>query len=381
MIQACDEKGIYSPGLYQVLTNILMKRRTRSIRTFKVILSIGGILLFLAVARVFEWSLLLHEDVVLLKSTPTSSDSTMMMMTTRTSKNSTFHDDANGKRSIPKMHSDGGFILFLHVPKTGGTTIRDAMMTKSDLLVEYHFVSGRKLFNQANIKAMKYLTSPSPSNRNESSQQSRRKTFFLEIHGRDSPNLLELMDTIQTYRDMAHQHNIPIFTFSILREPMAFAISYFNFFYVQRGPNPYFRQVEPNESNLVELNLYNPQCQFLSRGEMSLRLPSSSKAIPTEEECLSVYDALIKQMDWVGTTEQLDGTTLPLLRKVLGSLPASTLSFPSRQVSRQTKNESVAPHELSPTAVGTLRDMSRLDQDLYDKIKDYFSLDRWAVDL
>ena len=295
---------------------------------------------------------------------------------------------------FPKMQPHGGFVLFLHVPKTGGTTIRDALMQYDP--VQYHFVSGRKLFDEAHIKAMKYLSlvssSPSSSNNNK---KKRRRTFFLEIHGRDSPHLLELVDTIEIYRRKAQEHDIPIFVFSMLREPISFALSYFNFFHVQRGPNPYFRQVEPTESNLLEYSLYNPQCLFLARGEMSLRQrppqrqrrrqhhdygDEGEKAMPSVEECRLVQDTLRNHMDWVGITEQLNETTLPLLRRILtvdddpSASSSSIISFPTKRVSHHGRNESLALADVSLSTLTTLQNMSRLDQELYDNIHRTFSI-------
>jgi len=343
----------------------MSKRRRRGPRTIHVVIYSCAVLVVTMAA--FQWSLV--QRVLVVGEAPPSDRPVAQLPL------------------FPKMQPHGGFVLFLHVPKTGGTTIRDALMQYDQ--VQYHFVSGRKLFDEAHIKAMKYLNTVSLSSKNK---KKRRRTFFLEIHGRDSPHLLELVDTIQIYRRMAQEHDVPVFMFSMLREPISFALSYFNFFHVQRGPNPYFRQVEPTETNLLEYSLYNPQCLFLARGEMSLRQRppqqrrrhdygyEEDKVMPSVEECRLVQDALKNHMDWVGVTEQLNQTTLPLLRQILvvGDNPStsssSILSFPTKRVSHRGRNESLALADVSLSTLTTLQNMSRLDQELYDNIQSTVSI-------
>jgi Sulfotransferase family len=348
---------------------MMSKRRRRSPRTILVVAIACSVLVGIMAA--LQWSLVQRVPVATEVPPPPPQRTT------------TISDKAVTRLPlVPKMQPHGGFILFLHVPKTGGTTIRDALMKYDQ--VQYHFVSGRKLFDKAHINAMKYLSMvSSSSSNNKNNDKKRRKTFFLEIHGRDSPHLLELVGTIQIYRRMAQEHDIPIFIFSMLREPISYALSYFNFFHVQRGPNPYFPQVEPTETNLLEYSLYNPQCQFLARGEMSLRQRRrkgvDNKPMPSIEECQLVQDALRNHMDWVGTTEQLNESTLPILRQVLvvGDDPSSShLSFPTKRVSRHGRNESLALADLSFSTLAALQNMSRLDQELYHNIQSTFPLRR-----
>lgn len=259
------------------------------------------------------------------------------------------------------MERKGGFVFFLHVPKTGGSTIRDALKHSPD--VQYYFVSGAKLFEEANRQALHYLRLRT---------KRPRPIFVLELHGRDSPNLLHLVQnsTLQLYRRMARQQNIPVFFFTILREPLSYAVSYFNFFHVQRGPTSYFQQVLPTEANLLELSLYNPQCQFLARGEFSLR--ERIRQRPSVDECQRVKAALLDNMDWVGTTEQLSNETLPLLRHIFRK---DRFEFPSMRVSSKARNESIAISQLSSAAVTTLTQLSDIDAELYQAMQHKYSIE------
>jgi hypothetical protein len=258
----------------------------------------------------------------------------------------------------------GGFIVFIHVPKTGGSTIRLLNATEK---VDYHFVSGLGLYTRMvkdRLIVDRYL-------QKKNGAKTTRKVLFLEIHGRDSPNLLQLRPELLRWKQMASEHNVPTFFFTILREPLPYAVSYFNFFHVQRK-SPYFERVQATEENFLRLSLDNPQCQFLARGEMSLR--ERVKQQPTEIECQNVQTTLLDTMDWVGTTKHLNNETFPLLRRLLN---LEDFRFESRRVAKTGANVAVAKDQLSPTALETIEAKSLLDNQLYEEIPKRYPKSMW----
>jgi hypothetical protein len=282
-------------------------------------------------------------------------------------------DDTNTTLSVrePKMKlpsfETGGFVFFLHVPKTGGSTIRlNLMQQTTQNTIQYHFASGAGLYKESLPTIWHYLSTTT---------KRKRPILFLEVHGRDAPHLLELQATLLKWKRVATKNQIPTFFFTILREPMPYAMSYFNFFHVQRPKktsNKDFPQVAPTEANLLDVTLYNPQCQFLARGEYSLR--QSVKQQPSLEECQHVQKALVETMDWVGTTEGMNVETLVLLKQMLKK---DEKDFAPERVSSKTRNESLSLEQLTPSAISTLESLSTLDATLYDTMRQKFLFSMW----
>jgi hypothetical protein len=113
--------------------------------------------------------------------------------------------------------------------------------------IQYHFASGAGLYKESLPTIWHYLSTTT---------KQKRPILFLEVHGQDAPHLLELQATLLKWKRVATKNQIPTFFFTILREPMPYAMSYFNFFHVQRPKktsNKDFPQVAPAEANLLDV--------------------------------------------------------------------------------------------------------------------------------
>jgi hypothetical protein len=111
----------------------------------------------------------------------------------------------------------------------------------------------------------------------------------------------------------------------------------------------------------------------LARGEYSLR--QTIRQRPSLQECEQVHQALLDNMDWVGTTERMTEETLRLVQRLL-PLP-DNFSFPPQLVSSKLRNESLSLEDLSPSTVSTLEAMSTFDRDLYHNATQAFRFDDW----
>jgi hypothetical protein len=269
-------------------------------------------------------------------------------------------------KNLPSFDK-GGLVFFLHIPKTGGTTIRENLHNRStssgDVL--YRFVAGMGEYNQSRPLVDRYI---------RTSSARKRPILFLEVHGRDSPNLLQLRKTLLRWKRTAAKSKVPTFFFTILREPLSHAVSYFNFFHVDR-PNRHFEQVEEaTEENFLRLALHSPQCQFLSRGEYSLR--EKKKVQTTGEECHQVQDALLETMDWVGTTDRMNDETLPILTRLLNLKGGATFEK-SQRVSTKLANATISKARLGASTVHTIEDMLSFDRNIYEEVPKNFPLAMW----
>jgi len=203
----------------------------------------------------------------------------------------------------PFTDSGGGVILFLHVPKTGGTTLSSLLSESVD-----HFHNGwtKRGFRKGSAALERALNNWTNA------------SHCFELHSGDAPSYMSVQGRLNGWRKQCSDQGIPFFAFTVLREPAKMAISYFNFYHGGKHRR-YKRFTHASEQDFLNHTLPNPQCLFLSRGEISY-LPENQHLREglNASECNAVYDALRSNLDWIGTTENLTTVTIPLLEQVLG---------------------------------------------------------------
>lgn len=260
--------------------------------------------------------------------------------------------------------SNGGIVFFLHVPKTGGTTIRRNLET----LERVHHVFAK---NYTTYKETAPLVEDAIV------RGTRNKTIlFYEIHATDAPSFFRLRKRLRRWKDTAASNNVPVWFFTVLRDPLKYAVSHFNFFHVQKR-NPTFEQCNATAEDFIRKSLYNPQCQFLFRGEPSMRAQQAKQIYITPEECESVHALLLDLFDWVGITEFLSNETLPLLAQLF-DVPFD-FKFQRYRVSKEESNGAYFDMQNATlSALASITTMSTLDSMIYESVKYNFLFSMWT---
>ena len=330
---------------------------------------------------------------------------------------------------------NGGLIFFYHVPKTGGTTIRDNLSklpgvthlrcssTNSCLIdwknktrhtIDKYLMSGNDddidvdHFHKVKSKTKKkrtYDDTDDGNNTDDNNSEFQRQSpynnnnnttiFFLEKHG-NSIGLLDLKEDLQRWRKLATRRNKSFFAFTVVREPVSFAISYFRFFHL----NPNYKWTEPRQytqltdENIIDAQtIANRQCVFLSQlrfqnGQQRMNPPVTSK------ECSqNTYEEVMKtELDWVGTTENLSSMTMPLLLSILTTSTTRRSSDDDEEenaidfVNERTKISSSSVvssnvnqdkrkiEKLQNSTLEYLKYVSRYDRNIYDNVRKDFTL-------
>lgn len=99
-----------------------------------------------------------------------------------------------------------------------------------DLLIAHRvrFISVRRLHT--------FLYSGVPKINNWLERDSNNgEVLFVEVHGMDNYNALELEPYIQFWRERSRITGVPFFSFTVLREPIASQVSFFNFYHIFPG--------------------------------------------------------------------------------------------------------------------------------------------------
>ena len=271
-------------------------------------------------------------------------------------------------KELPTLNANGDMIIyFLHIPKTGGTTLTSAF--RRSKLWRYRMVLGSK-------KQIPYVQEMYETLQN---WKPGTKIFYEHHAGPSDPYMAaNVRKDLHNWRDMATKQGIPFFAFTLVREPLSFALSHFNFYYANRmefGDHSRFYYVEnPTETDFLNLSLPNPQCLFCVHSELAYhavgREDRKSSYVP-KERCDDVYDAFALDLDWIGTTETMSNETFHILAKI------SQLKFRKKLVINKSEAK-ISKSSLSQEAIDHIRNITSYDQAIYERAKRDYPFDMWS---
>ena len=126
---------------------------------------------------------------------------------------STLTGHPSAQKIIRGSHAHGGIVFFMHVPKTGGNAMGHNLMQYDD--IDYVFLKG---------------SDPLKNPMSESVVQgvSNNTILFFKAHT-EIPSFLQLAADLKNWRQMASQNGVPFFAFTMLRDPIAYAVSAFEY--------------------------------------------------------------------------------------------------------------------------------------------------------
>ena len=240
-------------------------------------------------------------------------------------------------RATTNRHNPISLFLFFHVPKTGGTTIRSLFgqyaqrngpvrsflsLKRKDYRRTCQAIE-RHLRKQNGIKENDSVLIPSSSSATKISNTIHEKKnptpiVFVEFHGQGFQQY-DAPEQLRHWKELSELYGSRIFTFTLWRHPIAHAKSYYHHLINQTD-------VEGESLDSSGMSYYNRQCSmFVSR-------PTRQEKIATLEDCLEAYNQIISQLDWIGTTENMDTVTIPLLVQLINNNNRSRLEFGGKSV-------------------------------------------------
>jgi hypothetical protein len=263
--------------------------------------------------------------------------------------------------------TNGGVVFFLHIPKTGGTTLR--LNLERYERIRYIFAKNYSVYWETAPLVEDAIVHGTANN----------TVLFYEIHATTAPSFFRLRHRLRRWKDTAERNGVPTFFLTLLRDSTAYAFSHFNFFHIQRR-NPTFEQCNATLDNFLRLTLYNPQCQFLFQGEASMRAQKPKNRVLTKQDCDAVQEHLMELMDWIGATEHLSNETLPLLSRLL-NLPYNH-TWTNHKVSRDAQDVYFGMDNVTEAVLDWIQhDMSFMDREMYSKARDRYRYDSlWATE-
>ncbi|VEU33657.1 unnamed protein product [Pseudo-nitzschia multistriata] len=333
------------------------------------------------------------------------------------------------KGTLPDF-SNGGVVVFYHVYKTGGSTVgkllheiakKDQDNFKEEVEQDKDERKPKLNIYQRALKSpakmfftmiRKHVDWERDCLKTLDLASQNKKLLLLELHVEDPapdfPSLVELSSTIDRWRAEADRRGVGFFSFTLVREPVAHALSFFNFFHVGnncgRPPpsrndhdawNP-FKPLSSTESNFLK-SYYanNRQCRMLSSDPQSTRaapqvlvwrkdLINGEDLAESRQPCAidEVHNSLFNSMDWVGTTEKLSNETLPLLTQIVLNDPRVGRDNKPFKVFDNNPNHNVGmkAHDLSNETMAAILERTELDRVLYADVGRHFKLSNLGWD-
>ena len=320
---------------------------------------------------------------------------------TKPTKVTTLASTHRDRGDLPSFEN-GGVVFFYHIYKTGGSTVGKMLHEIASTRHRIHFTMIRKNIDwQACLWALRMA-------------EHGKKTVIIEFHiehpAPQFPSLVEIAPTVDRWRTEAHKRRLGFFSFTLVREPVAHAISFFNFFSVGSQKeigdwNP-FKRMSATPENFMRTFVGNRQCQMLGTDPEStgsvpadvLRQPipsndSDRRISPGERDddlnylsaCHSgkVKQVLYRTLDWVGTTEDLSNVTLPLLTKLLlDDASVGQKIKPFKVFSKNVnKIKGVKRKDLPREALDRILEETELDRDIYEEVLKNNTLRGLGLDL
>lgn len=251
------------------------------------------------------------------------------------------------------FNEKGGIFVFLHIPKTGGTAVRSYLMDQKPNETSYLGCwKGRKV-TEASISD--YCEHGTPN-----------KTIVVyEAHG-GPPCLFYnmLSNKLGEWRELAEQNQVPFFAFTMVREPISWYQSFYNYFITTVGQN--VTEAGFFDDHHMKANM---QCAELF-GISWRRIPAVQVSY---SQCMDALALLKQQMDWVSTTDKFSTELIPLI-SYLGNFENRNLNVILPPAPRKKK---LVLGEFSEKGKEHLRNWTEWDVLLYNDIQGSYDFNNW----
>lgn len=298
----------------------------------------------------------------------------------------------------------GGLVIFYHVAKTGGSTIRAFFKKKQKRYGRSKFSFSRWKNNPDRNETAKEIGNSKFGNETtfikctpkgaEKDRELERvnslitpilksdqsiETIMIEIHG-ESMGLMELSKWIQRWRELCKESGKQFFAFTLLRDPIPFSVSYFKYFHLNCTYSwcEQTQYEEPSEVNLLDSLIPDRQCFLLTHTSSIGGMHPSfyQKCQVDKERCDDTYKVMKENLDWIGTTERISEDTIPLLSYILNR-ENNFIETKSKKVAKELDFE----QNMSKNYISKIHSMTENDQFMYDRVRREYSIDNMFPEL
>lgn len=278
-------------------------------------------------------------------------------------------------------------LIFFITDAAGGTTIRELLKYQRGgrrSKIKYIYLTGPREYENTVEQMKEWLVHGTGSIQGINQADPIGQIVVIEYHAldRNCPTFLDMSrQVLPQWKRQAKESGVPFFSFSILREPVAMAVSFFNYYHgIPQNPKR-FDLIGENatETTFLEATISNPQCLFLARNEDAYtKTGRDLRASLTHDECREAYDNILELIDFVGMTERIRDETLPLLKDLLDTNQyAKRLIRNLDKRANQAGRSTIHLANLSDAAIKHIRSVTTWDSEMYERVKQDFAYDSW----
>lgn len=168
--------------------------------------------------------------------------------------------------NLPDM-KNGGIFVYFHLYKTGGSSITELVAEtigelaedlEDDELSHVVFTNNREDMTMEDIKESIQMV-----------RHGNRAVFYnfhVEFPSTMYPTLVEAAPILTAWRDYCESQGVPFFLMTVIREPLAHSLSFFNFFHVavdEEDWSPFTGDLDPTEENFLKTYVPNRICHLM----------------------------------------------------------------------------------------------------------------------
>jgi Sulfotransferase family len=264
-----------------------------------------------------------------------------------------FTGPADMKDFFDGFRERGGIIFFLHNPKTGGTTVREffqRQISSPDLYLETHT---RQSWEMAEGKIEHYVQ-----------HGTNGTTVIVEDHVYPSIYRV-LMPRLRRWKSTAAEHQVPIFVFSMVRDPLSRYVSGFNYYKVQN------KQQDPTLQNFLKYvkSEENVQCKFF----LHMNCAASESTARKRQ-----LETLLHVVDWISPTSRLSSDLLPMLAYMATLNASLNVGIVQPKAFGPRPNRTLLISDLSKSdMLDQVARYATIDADLYDLVLRHYNFTRF----
>ena len=265
---------------------------------------------------------------------------------------------------------EGGIVIFFHMPKTGGTSIREAAKRSLDI----ELVTNKK---KSMARLRKEILSWTLSK--DKTVGKGKQVKMVELHW-DLDSLVEMKVDLDIWRKNSKENDIPFFVFTVLAEPAYTYMSFYNFFCIRQTKLRTLDCDGPHTADhVMKVSPDNPQARWLCKAttlglqkktdDAKTRIDLNKMSLPDpldqDPYCSNIIEIVKETFDWVALKSRS--------KKTIKLLSVMGIHLENRRTNKNKMPDNLKFYEFSTEKQEMMRKNLKIDQELYDWAESTFT--------